>query len=354
MPSYKIHSLKDNKKLSFIIEWVSSGAVEQKLSNEGYIVLSVEEFHPDENAEYFDFEGKKQDGSFISGKISAETIFQAYEMLTKEYAYILDGLYPSHVIDKEEQAKIFTQLQYSFHIESTKKTEVKKDTSQEHVSKNKKNIEEIIAYLETIEIPKKEEILLDLRRIQQMNNNSTIEQTLKEIIKKLYDVLPDKRNIHPTIKSVAKDLHIFLDPPFLLSVKNWYQNMMDFLDPALHNNGEKSGQQEAKNQKTLSLSDPHINKLLCAEYRKSMFPKTKKEQGAFFYTLLRENRGLYMTRKIIHNISRILTATLIFLIFCMGTLTIFWHYSTFFFSGQMLVVLMIIMFASLVFPTETL
>jgi hypothetical protein len=47
MTSYKIHSIKNSEKLSFIIEWESEKTVSQKLSGEGHIILSVEKVDTD-------------------------------------------------------------------------------------------------------------------------------------------------------------------------------------------------------------------------------------------------------------------------------------------------------------------
>ena len=76
MTSYKIHSLKDSEKLSFIIEWEDEKVLTQKLSTEWHIILSIKKIEiPTGNL--FCFEGKKADASFIEGKISADSIFVA-------------------------------------------------------------------------------------------------------------------------------------------------------------------------------------------------------------------------------------------------------------------------------------
>lgn len=64
MGMYKIHSIKDSEKLSFIIESENESLVNKKLLSEGHIILSIEKVtSPKEHL--FCFEGKKTDGSFI-------------------------------------------------------------------------------------------------------------------------------------------------------------------------------------------------------------------------------------------------------------------------------------------------
>lgn len=164
MPSYKIHSLKDSHKLSFIIEGENENVLKQKLSSEGQIVLSVEPvIIQDENI--FVFEGKKSDQSFIEGKIESENLFQAYDTLTKEYKYTITSLYPKTITDKSQQDKIFAELQSTFEEKSMLPVAEKLDTTNKKLQRNKEIIEKLQLVLQShSEIEKKDEIIAEIKK----------------------------------------------------------------------------------------------------------------------------------------------------------------------------------------------
>lgn len=95
----------------------------------------------------FCFEGKKSDGAFLEGKISADDIFVAYEMLKKEYKYTITKLYPQTVTDKETQEKIFQDLLATFQT-TTKKEKIVVDTSKQTLTRYKKILTEVISILQ--------------------------------------------------------------------------------------------------------------------------------------------------------------------------------------------------------------
>ncbi len=116
--------------------------MQQKLSAEGYIVLSVEKTQINEE-KIFLFEGRKPDKSFIEGKIEADDIFIAYDMLTKEYNYAISKLHPSNVSDKAEQEKIFQKLLSTFDEKKTLIVKKNTDTSSRALQKNKTILEKL-------------------------------------------------------------------------------------------------------------------------------------------------------------------------------------------------------------------
>ncbi len=66
MPSYKIHSIKNNKKLSFIMEGESVDKVKEILSLDGFIVLTIEPLLEEKNkTPRFIFEALKENKSRI-------------------------------------------------------------------------------------------------------------------------------------------------------------------------------------------------------------------------------------------------------------------------------------------------
>jgi len=66
MPSYKIHSIKNNKKLSFIIDGDNAEKVKNSLSIDGFIVLTIDELLEEKNKiPRFAFEALKENKSRI-------------------------------------------------------------------------------------------------------------------------------------------------------------------------------------------------------------------------------------------------------------------------------------------------
>ncbi len=66
MPSYKIHSIKNNKKLSFITEGENEESIKQALSLDGFIVLTIEKMDQEDNKKpWFIFEGLRENNSRV-------------------------------------------------------------------------------------------------------------------------------------------------------------------------------------------------------------------------------------------------------------------------------------------------
>ena len=69
-------------------------------------MLSVEKTEINEE-KIFVFEGRKPDKSFIEGKIEAEDIFIAHDMLTKEYNYSISKLYQGRAGERFSGASLY-------------------------------------------------------------------------------------------------------------------------------------------------------------------------------------------------------------------------------------------------------
>lgn len=358
MPSYKIHSLKDNKKLSFIIEWDSESSVEQKLSGEWHIVLSVEAIEIDQGIQFFSFEGRKPtDNSFISGKISAENIFTAYEMLTRDYNYGLNRLYPSEIEDPVEQEKIFQQLLFSFQEKKVEKKIEKTDSSQGKIQKNKKNIQALISFIETEKpLSDGEEAIQELKKLDQINNNSIIEETLKNTVKKIYKNTSNKQKIHPVIKTIAHDMHIFLVPPLYRRLAQKIQELFEFFAPLIHPSNTNFSSKQTKKEATNDTiqKDPHINKLLHQKYHSSIINLIDiRERQAYFYALFRQKPSIFLGKKASKILQKILQTTLIVFILGICLMALTGEYGVFFFSTDIFVLFVVLLSSSLVFLDQT-
>lgn len=332
--------------------------MEQKLSGEGHIVLSVEAIEVDQGIQFFSFEGRKpSDNSFISGKISAENIFTAYEMLTRDYNYGLSRLYPAEIEDIAEQEKIFQQLLLSFQEKKVEKKVEKVDSSQGKIQKNKKNIQALIEFIETEKpLPDGETIIQELKKLDQINNNSIIEETLKNTIKKIYKNTSNKQKIHPTIKAIAHDIHLFLIPSFYRRLGEKIQKTFEFFAPLIHPSNTDFSSKKIKKQVTNDAiqKDPHINKLLHQKYHSSIINLfDTRERQAYFYALFRQKPAVFLGKKSSKMFQKILRTTLVVFIFSLCVLAVMGEYSAFFFPTDIFALFFILLFSSLVFLDQT-
>jgi len=308
MPSYKIHSLKDSNKLSFIIEGESENSVQQKLSGEGYIVLSVEKTEVD-TGKIFVFEGRKPDKSFIEGKIEADNIFIAYEMLTKEYTYNIVKLYPNSVTDTAQQQKIFQELLSAFEEKKIQAPKNITDTAGKALQKNKTIIEKLENILKTEDIKNKEIIVGDLKKLEQSTNSSTIHQNLKEIIKDLIVNYRKRKDFFNKLKPLAAELGVFVAPNGFLSVLDKLQNFFVFLGPLLHpeeSDSVMAHSHDKKHEKNTDgyikiQKDPHIHTLMRRKYQKgSLFQLSDPVlRQSYSYTLYRGGKTLFISSRIL-------------------------------------------------------
>lgn len=362
MPSYKIHSLKDSNKLSFIIEWESETSVQQKLSSEGYIVLSVEKTEVNEE-KIFIFEWRKPDKSFIEWKIQAEDIFIAYDMLSKEYGYSISKLYPSNITDKTEQEKIFQELLCTFDEKKTIVTKKNNNTSSRALEKNKIIIEKLKTIVTNNITNNKEEILSDLKKLDLTNNNSTIKLSLKTIVKDLAMKYRTRKDIYALIKPLVAETGVFMPPDIYFSFLERLQWLFSFFGPLLHpsdsyvSTKSQSTSASVKNHdqfKSIQKNN-HINTLLQKKYGNKglIHSMTIGSSQAYFYTLYR-CRNFFLLSKIGASfLVKILRTSIIIAVLCLLIFVLLDMHNTVFVTSSILSAFVFIILLTLVIPAET-
>jgi hypothetical protein len=359
MTSYKIHSIKDSEKLSFIIEWEDEKSISQKLSIEGHIILSVEKIEiPEENL--FCFEGKKPDNSFIEWKISADDIFVAYEMLKKEYKYTITKLYPQTVLDKEKQEKIFQDLLATFQA-TIKKEKVVVDSSKQTLSKYKKILTEVISLLQKENISGMEATITELKKLEQNNNVTIIKDELRNILKNLSKRREDSV-FFEHIRPLMKEMGMFVMPEIIYSFITRFFHLSQSLDPLIHPK-EVYVQKHVVHHDTCAIdpekeyesiqNNAHIHTFLRKKYRSKIadyfHQKTRKY---YIYTLFREKKSSIFTKKTVSILQKIITTALIITVFMACLTVLFWLYATVFVTTNILVVFIILLAGSLVIQSE--
>ena len=327
-------------------------------------MLSVEKTEINEE-KIFVFEGRKPDKSFIEGKIEAEDIFIAHDMLTKEYNYSISKLYPSTITSKEEQEKVFQELLCTFDEKKTVLVKKSSNTSDRALEKNKAIIEKLKTILSNNNIANKEEILSDLKRLDLINNNSTIKKSLKEITKDLATKYRAKKDIFTSLKPIVSELGVFLPPDSYFSLLEKLQAIFSFLDPIFHpteSYQEKHAQvHDQKNNKTKHdefktiQKNPHINVLLQKKYGNQglIHSLTVGSSQSYFYTLYRR-KSLFLLSKIsITLLAKILRMTVLVLVLCILLTILLGMNTTIFVSSSILLIFGLIIALTLVIPAET-
>lgn len=361
MTSYKIHSIKDSEKLSFIIEWEDEKALTQKLSSEGHIILSVQKIETSlENL--FCFEGKKEDGSFLEGKISADDIFVAYEMLKKEYKYTITKLYPETVVEKEKQEKIFRELLATFQEATVKKEKVVTDTSKQALEKYKKILAKLISLLQTEKIEWMGDILPDLKKLDQNNNVTLIQEEIKNVLKNLSKKRENKA-LFDQIRPLMKEMKMFVLPDIYFSFLGKIFHTFKSLDPLIHPREVQSQRHISteniswetlqKEYETIQ-NNKHIHTFLRKKYRAKASNALKETTKKYYiYTLFREKRAILLGKKSLQNIQKISTTALLVTVFITCFMTLFSFYWTVFVTTNTLIIFMILLSGSLVIRSET-
>ena len=359
MPSYKIHSIKDSEKLSFIIEGDSESALTQKLSGEGHIILSVEKIEIPTDG-LFCFEGKKSDGWFIDGKISADDIFEAFEMLTQEYKYSITKLYPESIQDPEKQKKILSELLLSFQENRTKKPEKTIDTTKQEILRYKKILAQLIDILRTEE--QKDINMSELKKMEQNNNVSILQLTLRDTLKKLFQKRKNKV-LFQKLKPLMKEMKIFVLPDFLFNFFENAEKMSQSLDPLFHPTEihkntpkkiENTSSENIKNEYNSIQNNSHIHTFLRKKYRSKISNMVRKNtKNYYFYTLLRQNKLLFFIAETIKTLPTILRTALIVTLLLTFCSLFFGLYNTAFVTTQMMGIFMILIVISLVIQNET-
>ena len=359
MPSYKIHSLKDSHKLSFIIEGENETSLKQKLSSEGYIVLSVEQIDI-KNENVFIFEGKKPDKSFIEGKIAADNMFSAYEMLTKDYSYTISRLYPSILTEKNEQENIFQELLKSFEEKTVVQTKNNIDTAEKNLLKSKHTIQKLQLILQAeSQIDNKETFIAEIKKLELTNNSTTIHDSLKNIIRNLTTTYRHNAAIMGLLKPIASDLGIFIAPKGYYVFLEQLKKFFSFLQPLIHTDAHlfwtSTNNLPAEITFETIQNNTHIHTLLRNAYRgASYFHLTHtREKQAYFYSLYRSQKLSFFIRKARTILSVLFSGTILSII-AVTCMTIFAHeYIAVFVTNSAVMLFVILSLLSLVIHPET-
>lgn len=356
MPSYKIHSLKDSNKLSFIIDWESEESVQKKLSSEGHIVLSVEKAEI-ETEKIFVFEGRKPDKTFAEGKIEADDIFVAYEILSKEYNYSITKLYPSSVEDEKERQNIFQELLSTFEEKKLIAPKAVSDTSNLALQKNKMLIEKVRAIVQIV--PNNETLLSDLKKLENTNNSATIHQNLKTIVSDLIRMNRKKKEIFEALKALAKELSVFVLPNSYLMLLDKIQKACTFFRP-LVSSGEYHEVVKKSNTKKEEIyvnieKNKHIHTLLQKRYQHATLLQLTDEisRQGYAYTHYRTKSFFFLSRKTILFLWKLLRQTVLILLFGFIVFALSGRYQDLFVFGSTLTFFLLIVVLSLVIPSET-
>ncbi len=358
MTSYKIHSIKESQKLSFIIEWESVDAVKQKLTNEWHIVLTI--WESDNTLEhYFYFEWKKPSGEYIEWKISSENIFLAYEILVLEYKYILTKLYPEGIDDGEKQKKMFQDILTCFQTNIATEVVEKQDTSKKELLFYRQVIDELVKILKDNSFSD-EWLFSELKKLQQNNSVPTVHQWVIEILRQLsvnkYD------SLYRWLKKPMKDMWIFVYPQAYLDGLLFIKKIITYIQPLFYRENEseklavalsKEKSQSDGSYKAIQ-DNEHIHIFLQKKYRSSLQNLLIGTwRMYYFYTLLRQNKILNFLLYAWRLQNKILHVSLVFFSIFIIYVLFSWGYHVSFFSGTPVMLLIFLIVFSLVFENET-
>ena len=365
MKSYKIHSIKNNKKLSFIIEGEDSERIKENLSADGFIVLTIEELQEEKNkTPRFVFEALKENKSRVEWKVDALDIFSAYEILRNDYQYTVLRLYPIDVTDPKEQENIFKNILQIFPQEAKKEKEVVKSKSFTEVDILKGYLDILGPLVSKSGLPNKEILLYDIKRVDMINSISSIQEVIKKTVKALYykGSIEDKKAIYKDITPIAKHLSMIIFPPFIFSIALTVHDILWMIKVIFWSTEKKDAQKSKKTTlskiKILQKDDTpekkiYTNKnifiLLKKKYRSSWLDIFKIE-GSYFYTysLLRQNRSLFLLKILQQYIGMTALYTCFFFIF--WVIIIWWILTPeFLFFNEFVFLIMSMIFLSLVF-----
>lgn len=334
--------------------------MKQKLSSEGYIVLSVEKTEIDAK-NVFVFEGKKPDKSFIEGKIGADDIFTAYEMLTKQYNYIITKLFPSFITDPKEQEKVFQELLLTFDDRKPQAIKAVVDTTGKELQKNKEIIESLRKVVTEESLPNGESILADLKKLELTNNIATIHQSLKDITKDLVDKNRGNKSSFKKLKTIATDLGVFVAPNLYFTVLDRIQSLFTFFGPLVHPEDapvstlSNTVSKDSTEEYLLVQNNTHINTLIRKRYQEVSWLQLsdKKSKQSYFYSLYRGKGFLYHFVRMVLQMGKIIHTSLIFVM--LGILVLFFTYNgaDLFVLHGTLIIFLFLTFLSLVIPGET-
>ncbi len=137
MQKFKITATKNQKKYSLVLSAESQKEAQEKVHNEGYSILKIEEFNPEENiknssAKRFVFRGDKlwEEKKWV---IMWNDIFKLYVKLKDELDYTILELYPeedSLYENEDERKKLISNLE-AWYVLQKQSSPVVKEKKQE-------------------------------------------------------------------------------------------------------------------------------------------------------------------------------------------------------------------------------
>lgn len=295
---------------------------------------------------------------FVSWKISSENIFLAYEMLVKEYKYILSKLYPEGITDPEKQSKMFEELLACFDEKTKKITTVLTDTSKKQLLFYKN----ILTHLQKILLDtgyQDETLFSNLKKLEQNNNSTALKQNLESTIKML--TLDKYSPLYEALRPVLGELWMFIIPKFWLRIMTKVRQILSSLDPLIHPEHDDIHKKShiKKLHDDVSVYDDiennsHIHVFLQKKYRASYLNCLEQNSRKFYlYTFFREKKLVYFFVKSIKFYEKILIHSLIlFLLLLLASLFID-GYHVLFFTNEAILFFIMIVLLSLVFQNET-
>lgn len=243
-------------------------------------------------------------------------------MLTQEYQYSLTKLYPENIADPKKQEKIFTELRASFQEGVIQKPKQQTDTAKQQVTRYKKILKQLVEILQK-DPEKQESAITELKKLEQNSNTIAIQQTIKDILKKISN---DRKNpIFKEIKPIMKDMGMFVAPDFYFTISEKIAKISQSLSPLFHPSEvhvqrvavDQAVSQEAVQKEYESIqNNNHIHTFLRKKYRPKTSEILKSETKKYYlYTLFREKKSLFLSKKVIKNLQKIATTALIIMIF---------------------------------------
>lgn len=229
MTYYKIHSIKDWKKNSFILESTSENELRQKLESQWHLIISLVPSWTPEWL-YFVFQWMDQQNVFIEWKIQSENLINAYNILSKDYNYTITSLYPEWIDDINEQKTIFNTFLNTLSDTSLHKEEDTNKTDKwifKRLNILKKNIEKIENFIVSNNIENTENVIFDFHRLSSSNNVQVIEEHLKKAISDIYYSSQQKDTIFRILQPIAHEVGFSLKSPLLLKIKQ-YVNILSW------------------------------------------------------------------------------------------------------------------------------
>ena len=245
-------------------------------------------------------------------------------MLTQEYRYTLTKLHPETIIDPKKQEKIFRELMASFRENASHKPKKTVDTAKQELSEHKKRLQKLLEILQE-ELPKGSETLIpELKKLEQNNNITIIQQSIKDALKKFAQERKNK-TLFNKLRPLMKEVGIFVLPDVYFAFLEKIGHIFEAISPLFHPTEimtqrhaieEKVSQEVVEKEYSSIQGNKHIHTFLRKKYRPKttdiLKPSIKKY---YIYTLLREKTPLFISKKILKNLQKIVSIALIVTIF---------------------------------------